>query len=134
MKRANSKMKIIIPLLVMLFIGFVLIAEQGFEFDNLFVMPAEAVVGRPATPGSVAGMARRTSRRTSRRVSRRHAIAYGTRVTVLPPAYTTTVVAGVTYYVCIWHKGDCASPRLHNDGGRRRNLLCVRWRVLPASL
>ena len=32
---------------------------------------AEAVVGRPATPGSVAG----TSRRTSRRVSRRHAVA-----------------------------------------------------------
>jgi hypothetical protein len=26
-----------------------------------------AVVGRPATPGSVAGVARRTSRRTSRR-------------------------------------------------------------------
>ncbi len=33
---------------------------------------AEAIVGRPATPGSVAGGARRTSRRTSRRVVRRH--------------------------------------------------------------
>lgn len=36
---------------------------------------AEAVVGRPATPGSVAGMSRRTARRTSRRVSHRHTVA-----------------------------------------------------------
>ncbi len=32
-----------------------------------FVSSAEAVVGRPLTPVSVAGVARRTSRRTARR-------------------------------------------------------------------
>ncbi len=32
-----------------------------------FVTTAEAVVGRPLTPVSVAGVARRTSRRTARR-------------------------------------------------------------------
>ncbi len=32
-----------------------------------FVSTAEAVVGRPLTPVSVAGVARRTSRRTARR-------------------------------------------------------------------
>jgi hypothetical protein len=48
---------------------------------------AEAVVGRPATPGSVAGMSRRTARRTSRRVSHRHAVAR-------PNAYYGAPVAG----------------------------------------
>jgi len=66
---------------------------------------------------------RRTARRTSRRVSRRHsayrggyyyggaavaagaavvgtAIAVGTVVTALPPACSTAVVNGVTYYNC----------------------------------
>ncbi|GMG83995.1 hypothetical protein LNKW23_32090 [Paralimibaculum aggregatum] len=33
---------------------------------------AHAVVGRPLTPVSYAGVARRTSRRTARRVSRRY--------------------------------------------------------------
>jgi hypothetical protein len=36
--------------------------------DDLgFVAPAQAVVGRPLTPGSVAGVARRTGRRAYRR-------------------------------------------------------------------
>ena len=39
-----------------------------------FVGEAQAVVGRPATPGSVAGVARRTTRR----VVRRSAIYVGT--------------------------------------------------------
>ena len=34
---------------------------------DIFVSTAEAVVGRPLTPVSVAGVARRTSRRVSRR-------------------------------------------------------------------
>jgi hypothetical protein len=96
MKRANSKMRIVIPVLVFLLIGFVIIADENLDLDIFFTRPADAVVGRPATPGSVAGVARRTSRR----VSRRHAIAYGTRVTVLPVGYTTVVVAGVSYHVC----------------------------------
>jgi hypothetical protein len=36
--------------------------------DDLgFVTTAQAVIGRPLTPGSVAGVARRTTRRTYRR-------------------------------------------------------------------
>ncbi len=67
-------------------------------------------------------VARRTSRRTSRRVSRRHnyyapaavaapvvvggaavaasAVAIGTQVATLPPACSSVVVNGMTYYNC----------------------------------
>ena len=56
---------------------------------------AEAVVGRPVTPASYAGVARRTSRRTVRRN-----IAYGTRAYSLPVGCATLPVAGITYYNC----------------------------------
>jgi hypothetical protein len=111
MKRANSKMRFVVPVLVLLLIGLVMIADEGYDSDIFFARPAEAVVGRPATPVSVAGGVRRTSRRTSRRVSRRHAIAYGTRVTVLPIGYTTVVVAGASYHV---HDGVYYQP--HYEG------------------
>ncbi len=72
---------------------------------------AQAVVGRPATPGSVAGTARRSSRRTVRRHHHHHhaaavavgataAVAIGTRVATLPPSCTTIITAGVTYQQC----------------------------------
>ena len=57
------------------------------------VKEAEARIGRPATPASVAGVHRRTRRRTRRRW------AIGTRMYTLPAGYTTAVVAGTTYYV-----------------------------------
>jgi hypothetical protein len=57
------------------------------------VKEAQAVIGRPATPGSVAGVRRRTRRRTRRRW------AIGTRMYTLPAGYTTAVVAGTTYYI-----------------------------------
>ena len=61
----------------------------------------EARVGRPATPGSVAGVRRRTRRRTRRRVYRHmtlYSLPYG--------CATTRVRAGVTYYYCggIWYQ------------------------------
>ncbi len=61
----------------------------------------EARVGRPATPGSVAGVRRRTRRRTRRRVYRHmtlYSLPYG--------CSTTRVRAGVTYYYCggIWYQ------------------------------
>lgn len=61
----------------------------------------EARVGRPATPGSVAGVRRRTRRRTRRRVYRHmtlYSLPYG--------CATTRVRAGVTYYFCggIWYQ------------------------------
>ena len=57
------------------------------------VKEAQAVIGRPATPGSVGGVRRRTRRRTRRRW------AIGTRMYTLPAAYTTVVYTGTTYYV-----------------------------------
>lgn len=56
---------------------------------------AEARVGRPATPGSVAGVRRRTRRRTRRRV------AVGMSMYSLPYGCRTTLIrGGVKYYYC----------------------------------
>ncbi len=67
----------------------------GTGFDNLpdigfIVKETEARVGRPMTPGSVAGVARRTTRRVIRRST-----VY---VATLPVGYTTVVVEGTTLY------------------------------------
>jgi hypothetical protein len=62
---------------------------------------ALARVGRPATPGSVAGVRRRTRRRTRRRVYR-HMTLYS-----LPYGCNTTRYRGSTmYYYCggIWYQ------------------------------
>jgi hypothetical protein len=61
----------------------------------------EARVGRPATPGSVAGVHRRTRRRTRRRVYRNmtlYSLPYGCSV--------TRVRGGISYYYCggIWYR------------------------------
>jgi hypothetical protein len=62
---------------------------------------AEARIGRPATPASVAGVRRRTRRRTRRRVYRHmtlYSLPYG--------CATTRIRAGVSYYYCggIWYQ------------------------------
>ena len=54
--------------------------------------PAEARIGRPLTPLSYAGVARRTSRRTTRRVVRR--------LSVLPAGCIYGPYAGAYYYRC----------------------------------
>ena len=60
---------------------------------SLGVMPsAEARVGRPLTPVSVAGVPRRTARRTIMLTS-----VY---VSALPPACTTIVIEGTTLQQC----------------------------------
>jgi len=56
------------------------------------VNEAQAVIGRPATPGSVAGV----SRRTTRRVIRRSTIY----VPSLPRGCSTVVINGSTCYQC----------------------------------
>lgn len=61
-------------------------------FDISPVKEAEAVVGRPMTPGSVAGVARRTTRRTIRRTS-----VY---VATLPRGCATVVIEGATLHQC----------------------------------
>jgi hypothetical protein len=79
---------------------FLLVSLIGFDcipsFDIFPIENAEARVGRPATPRSGAGVARRTTRRTVRR----HRIAVGTRVTVLPAGCTTVITRNVTYHHC----------------------------------
>jgi hypothetical protein len=64
---------------------------MGIEGVSL-VKEAHAVVGRPLTPVSYAGVARRTTRR----------MIYATSVYVatLPPACTTVVVEGTTLHQC----------------------------------
>jgi hypothetical protein len=59
---------------------------------NLVSSEVEARVGRPLTPGSVAGVARRTTRRTIRRST-----IY---VASLPPNCTTIVIEGTTLQQC----------------------------------
>jgi hypothetical protein len=56
------------------------------------VTDAQAVVGRPATPGSAAGVARRTTRRVIRRST-----VY---VNTLPRGCVRTSVNGVTVWRC----------------------------------
>ena len=86
---------------------------------GLTIDTAQARVGRPATPGSVAGVSRRTTRRTVARttpavavrpgyvrpvaagaVVAGAAVAVGTTVAVLPAQCTTVVVDGVAYHRC----------------------------------
>lgn len=88
------------------------IAGIGLTIDS-----AQARVGHPATPGSVAGVSRRTTRRTVARttpavrpgyvrpavagaVAIGTAVAVGTAVATLPAQCTTVVVDGVAYHRC----------------------------------
>ncbi len=75
----------------LLIMGLIQSFPEIDHMSELFVKPAEARVGRPATPGSVGGVRRRTRRRT--------ALVVGTRSVTLPQGYTTEVVSGQTYYV-----------------------------------
>jgi hypothetical protein len=59
---------------------------------GVFISSAEARVGRPATPASVAGVARRTTRRVVRRST-----IY---VAALPHGCAKVLVNGVSYWHC----------------------------------
>ncbi len=86
----KSKLLFLPMLLLLLMIEFVWTPP----FGNVFIKNAEAVVGRPATPGSVAGTARRVRRRTVRRV------AVGTKVTVVPAGCQSVIKYGTKYELC----------------------------------
>ena len=72
--------------------GADLLTDGLFNSRILLKTEAEARVGRPLTPGSVAGVARRTTRRTIRRTS-----VY---VAALPGGCTTVVIEGATLHQC----------------------------------
>jgi hypothetical protein len=65
---------------------------DGWLPIGLIVGEAQAVIGRPMTPGSVAGVARRTTRRTIRR----SAVYAAT----LPRGCSTVVIEGTSLYSC----------------------------------
>jgi hypothetical protein len=65
---------------------------DGIFGSQIVVDRAAAIVGRPATPVSYAGVARRTTRR----VIRRSAVY----VAALPTGCTTVVVEGTSVYQC----------------------------------
>ena len=94
------------PILIFLFmlLPMLVIDFPLNDFPNIFIVKdAEAVVGRPVTPGSVAGVRRRTRRRTAAVVgatSTATVVVVGTRVHTLPTACATVVKASVTYHHC----------------------------------
>ena len=76
-------------------IGFLIavgLMVDGWYPGGIVIREAEARIGRPATPGSVAGVARRTTRRTIRRST-----VY---VASLPTTCTTVVIEGTTLQQC----------------------------------
>jgi len=68
-----------------------LLLDGGFD-SGIVVSEAQARVGRPATPGSVAGVARRTTRRTIRRST-----IY---IATLPRGCTTVNIDGTMLSKC----------------------------------
>jgi hypothetical protein len=66
---------------------------------ELGVAPAEAIVGRPLTPVSYAGVARRTTRRTVSRTAYATGATTGV-VTALPSGCGQTAAGGTVYYQC----------------------------------
>jgi hypothetical protein len=69
---------------------------DGVFNGGMLIKEAKAVVGRPMTPGSVAGVGRRTARRTTRRVIVRTSVY----VAALPRGCTTVVIEGATLHQC----------------------------------
>jgi len=63
----TKKLRIVLLATAVGFIGAEILDHPVFSGIFGFVSPAEARVGRPLTPVSVAGVARRTSRRAVRR-------------------------------------------------------------------
>jgi hypothetical protein len=77
--------------LLMLALGE-LLPGGGITDGGLLVKEAQAIVGRPATPVSVAGVARRTTRRMI--------VMTPVYVATLPPACTIVVIEGTTLHLC----------------------------------
>ena len=68
-----------------------ILLDGGFN-SGIMVGEAQARIGRPATPGSVAGVARRTTRRRIRRTT-----VY---VATLPRGCSTVIIEGTTLHLC----------------------------------
>jgi hypothetical protein len=84
------------PIILMIALGCALAGSEYLAevtLDRGFVIKdAEARIGRPLTPVSVAGVARRTTRRAI--------VATSVYVAALPSDCTTVVVEGTSLYQC----------------------------------
>lgn len=69
-----------------------LLTNGALDLGKPLTNEAEAIIGRPLTPVSVAGVARRTTRRQIYRTS-----VY---VATLPMSCTTVIMEGVTLHQC----------------------------------
>ncbi len=72
-------------------LGIVDLPPGGMSAGGSLMKEAHAVVGRPLTPVSVAGVARRTTRRV---------VATTTYVATLPPSCKVVVIEGTTLHQC----------------------------------
>jgi len=70
----------------------VVIAADGFSGSGVIIEFADARIGRPLTPVSVAGVARRTTRRTIRRTA-----VYAA---TLPRGCSTVIIDGTSLHQC----------------------------------
>lgn len=64
----------------------------GLVPGGVFIKDAQAIVGRPLTPVSVAGVARRTTRRAI--------VATSIYVATLPPSCQVVVIEGMSLHQC----------------------------------
>ncbi|MDX2495962.1 MAG: hypothetical protein QNK27_13440 [Desulfuromusa sp.] len=69
-----------------------ILTNGAFDLGKPFMNQAEARVGRPLTPGSVAGVARRTTRR---RIHRTSVI-----IATLPQGCSTVIIEGISLHQC----------------------------------
>jgi len=86
-------------MIIFLFILFIAVTMEFPVLETptiVRVKEAEAVVGRPASPNSVAGV----HRRTRRRAHRRHRVIVGTRLYVLPGGCVSVWRHGILFHHC----------------------------------
>lgn len=89
----KKPVKIILTAAVIITVG--ILPDHDFAknvANGNFVSLANARVGRPVTPGSVAGVARRTTRRSIRRSTHY--------VNTLPQSCSTVVIEGTELWLC----------------------------------
>jgi len=85
----KAKMRTIVTGMVVVTAGLVI---DSWILNGVIIPDAQARVGRPMTPVSVAGVSRRTTRRTIRRTT-----IYAAS---LPTGCTTVVIEGTSIYQC----------------------------------
>lgn len=89
MMKIRAQFRIIAAVFVTAVAGLLI---DSWILNGVIITDAQARIGRPMSPGSVAGVARRTTRR-----SIRHTSIYAAS---LPANCTTVVIEGTSLYLC----------------------------------